>query len=180
MEKLFLSIQQTYRQLYRELFQEGKFPFRETQDGYWGASVTDEVFELFQKINLGHYQTFLDLGSGDGKVVLLASLFGVKATGIETDPELFQTSLKIKTKLSHVPKINKTTFLNQNYFNHDFSQYDVLYIFSDRPFYRGLEDKLGKELKGILIVYGSHFLPLRLKKINSFVINGTVINVYQK
>ena len=42
---------------------------RDTEVGFWGTAACDDVFELFQKINLSKFKNFIDLGSGDGKVV---------------------------------------------------------------------------------------------------------------
>ena len=41
-----------------------------------GPSGTQDIYDFFVKIKLERYKNFIDLGSGDGKVVLIASLFG--------------------------------------------------------------------------------------------------------
>ena len=71
---------------------------RLTSAGYWAASDPKFLFELFRKLRLGKCRKFLDLGSGDGVVVAVASLF-TTAAGIEIDKALHNDALQIKNKL---------------------------------------------------------------------------------
>ncbi|MBI5390255.1 hypothetical protein HZB02_02100 [Candidatus Woesearchaeota archaeon] len=87
-----ISLYSSYR---RELLQHGKLPFRSTSKGFWGVSEIPVLFQLFQKIKLQNYNQFIDLGSGDGRAVLVASLF-THATGIECDEKLYRDSLMLK------------------------------------------------------------------------------------
>ena len=170
----FNEIKKEYDQFYNELLSKGQLVQRDTDRGYWGASVTDEVFELFNKLDLSKYKHFLDMGSGDGKVAFIASLF-TNSTGIEYDKELHLKGLEIKNKLD----LN-TELIKGDFFNHDFSKYDIIYLYSDKPFYRDIEKKMIKELKGILVVYGSHYMPTVLKRKKVLDINGTLVSVYKK
>ena len=147
----------------------------DTSKGFWGAAITEHIYEFFKKIKLGNYKNFLDLGSGDGKVVLIASLFGVKATGIEIDDDLIKTSERIKKELRL-----KAEFIKGDFFKHDFSRYDVIFVNPDKGFERGLEDKLLKELKGKLFVYNQIFLPRFLKKSKSYWFDQVPVIVYRK
>ena len=100
MDKLdnqFQSIVKEYDQYYKSLLQKGRLPLKSTAKGFWGYSIAEEVYELFKKIKLEQYKSFVDLGSGDGKVVLIASLF-TKAIGIEIDEELVRKSEEMKAK----------------------------------------------------------------------------------
>ncbi|MBW2978241.1 class I SAM-dependent methyltransferase [Candidatus Woesearchaeota archaeon] len=133
----------------------------DTEKGFWGAAITEHLYEFFKKIKLQNYKNFLDLGSGDGKVVLIASLFGVKATGIEFDKDLIKTSQKIKNELKL-----KADFIQSDFFKHDVSKYDIIFVNPDKGFENGLEDKLIKDMnpKTKLLVYNQIFLPRFLKK----------------
>ena len=174
MQSKFNRIKQSYKDLHLELLKKGKLTFRSTEKGYWGISVLDDVFELFKEINLQEHKSFIDIGSGDGRVVLAASLF-TKATGIEFDKELYNWSVQLMKELSL-----SGTFLNKDYFNEDLSKYDIIYSFPDKPMSRDIEPKLLKELKGKLVVYGAHFHPAQLKKIRTLEINGTYISIYTR
>ena len=175
-EILYNQIKSEYDDFYKSLLKTGKLPLRATEKGFWGSAVADEVFEAFKKINLQTYNKFLDIGSGDGKVVLIASLFVQNAVGIEIDKELYDKSLEIKEKIG----IKNANFFLADFFNCNFSEYDVLFCNPDEPIERKLEAKLIKEMEGILIFYGSIFPPKKLKKEMEFEISGTNVGVYRK
>ena len=174
--KKFTEIKKEYDEFYRSLLRQGRLPMYSTQNGFWNASIDDEAFEAFMKIGLQRFRNFLDVGSGDGKIVLAASLFCKNAEGVEIDGFLHSKALEIRDKL----KIKNAVFHNGDFFNHDFSKYDILFSAPDAPFGRGLESKLIKEMSGRLIVYGQHFQPHNLKKEGSFVVNGTLISVFSR
>ena len=147
-----------------------------TAKGFWNASISDEVYEAFKKINLRTFKNFLDIGSGDGKVVLIASLFCQNAEGIEIDDFLHNRAVQMQMKFG----LNNIRFHKKDFFEHDFSKYDVLFLSPDAPLERGLENKLLKEMNGKLVHYGHHFHPGLLKKEDSFLINGTLVSLYSK
>lgn len=172
----FSRIKSEYDNFYRALLKKGKLPMWSTSKGFWNAAVTDEVYEAFKKIGLNKFSNFLDLGSGDGKVVLLASLFCKNAEGVEIDKFLHSKALEMQNKLG----LRNAKFHNKDFFEHSLADYDVLFVSPDVPFERGLEKKLIKEMKGKLIHYGHHFHPQSLRKEDSFLINGTLVSIYSK
>ena len=147
-----------------------------TAKGFWNAAIADEIYQSFKKIKLNQFKNFLDIGSGDGKVVLIASLFCKNAEGIEIDKFLHNKAVEIKNKF----KIDNAFFHNKDFFEHDFSKYDILFLAPDAPLERGLENKLLKEMKGKLIHYGHHFHPRFLKREDSFMVNGDILSLYDK
>lgn len=173
-EKKFLEIEHEYGKFYKSIYLKGKVPLRDTEVGIWGISVSDNVFNLFKKINLQKYKNFLDLGSGDGKVVLIASLF-TKATGIEFDKELYEKSIEIRDKLGL-----KADFIKGNFLDYDWNKYDIIFINPDKGFHKGTEEKLLRELNGKLFVYNFVFEPLLLKKGKKYWFNETPVTVYTK
>lgn len=173
---LFARIKKEYDDFYRELLKKGKLPMFVTEKGFWNAVISDEVYDAFKKIKLSQFRNFLDIGSGDGKVVLVASLFCKNVEGIEIDKFLHDKAIEMKNKL----KINNAIFHNKDFFVHDFSKYDVLFLAPDTSLDRGLENKLLKELDGKLIHYGHHFQPKFLRKEGSILVNGTLISVYAR
>ncbi len=173
---VFNQVKSEYDSFYRALLRKGKLPMWSTSKGFWNAAVTDEVYEAFKKIGLNKFNNFLDIGSGDGKVVLLASLFCKNAEGIEIDRFLHNKAVEMQNRLG----LRNAKFHNKDFFGHNLSDYDVLFVNPDVPFERGLEKKLVKEMKGKLIHYGHHFHPQSLKKEDSFLINGTPVSIYSK
>ena len=172
MDNQFQAIASEYDQYYKSLFQKGRLPLKSTAKGFWGYSIAEEVYELFKKIKLEQYKSFVDLGSGDGKVVLIASLF-TKAIGIEIDEELVRKSEEMKAKLN----LNRAHFLQKDFFQEDLSSYEAIYLFPDQRT-RAVEDKLLKEMKGILLFMGQQFRPLRLKEVKQQFLSLTPFTVY--
>lgn len=173
---VFNQIKKEYDEFYRNLLRSGKLPMWSTSKGFWNAAISDEVYEAFKKIRLNQFKNFLDIGSGDGKVVLIASLFCQNAEGVEIDEFLHNKALVIQRKFN----INNAKFHNKDFFEHDFSKYNVLFLAPDTPLERGLENKLLKEMKGKLIHYGHHFHPSFLRREDSFLVNGNLVSVYIK
>lgn len=176
MEEKFREIKSLYGNIQKDMLRQGKLPLMDTGAGFWGGAIADEVFEAFKKIKLHNFRSFLDLGSGDGRVVLIASLFGVKSVGIEVDNGLFMKSLELQRKLS----IPSAIFYNNDFFENNFSGYDILFCNPDKPLERGLEKKLLNEMSGKLILYGHHFHPKNLNTEDTFIVNGTLVTVYGK
>ena len=79
MHKQFAEIKKEYDDFYKSFLRKGKLPLWSTEQGFFGGVIADEVYEAFKKIKLDKNTSFIDLGSGDGKVVLIASLFCKRA-----------------------------------------------------------------------------------------------------
>jgi SAM-dependent methyltransferase len=154
----FLRLKKQFQQFDKELKEKFLFTVRDTEKGIWGPSSLDIVCKLFKKIRLQKYKHFLDIGCGDGRVALAASLF-TNATGIEIDRNLIKKGDQIKKKLN----LNADLICG-DYFKHNFSKYDIIFTNPDTGFYNGLEDKLMKEMKGALLVYNNIFMPRFLKR----------------
>jgi hypothetical protein len=127
---------------------------RPTPRGLWAASTAGEVFSLLEALGAEGCRRFADLGSGDGLVTCIASLF-CPATGIECDPGLVAKARELRDQLGLSAEFVCADFLTQ-----DLSGFDLLYIYPDKPLDE-LERKLAPRLRGRLIVYSWHF-PLRL------------------
>ena len=175
-DNFFVQIKVGYDNFYRNLLKSGKLPMWSTEKGFWNASISDEIYEAFKRVELSEFKNFLDIGSGDGKVVLIASLFCENAEGIEIDNFLHNNAVEMQMKF----RIVNAKFHNVNFFEHDFSKYDILFLAPDTPLERGLENKLLKETKGKLIHYGHHFHPRFLKREDSFLVNGNLVSLYSR
>lgn len=173
-DAFFQRIRKEYDDFYKNLLQRGRLPMFSTEKGFWNASSADEVYAAFKKIRLDKFKNFLDIGSGDGKIVLVASLFCKNAEGVEIDELLHHKAIEIQAKFG----IKNARFHNADLFEHDFSKYDVLFLAPDAPLERGLENKLSNEMKGKLVHYGHHFQPRFLKKEDGFLVNGNLVSVY--
>jgi|TARA_B100001964_G_C14234158_1_gene601594 hypothetical protein len=172
--EVFAEIKKEYNDFHKELLKKGQLPLWSTEKGFFGGAVADEIYEAFKKIKLHKNSTFIDLGSGDGKAVLIAALFCKRAVGIEIDNGLYQKSLEMQRKIG----IPNALFFNNDFNDHNISDFDYVFAYPDEPMHRGLEKKLLKELKGKLLHYGHHFHPQNLKAENKFLVNGNLFTVY--
>jgi len=172
----FNTIKQEYDNFYRNMLKTGSLPMRSTELGFWNAAISQEVYDAFKKLQLQKFNKFADLGSGDGKITLIASLFCKQAEGIEIDDELHNKAVEVQKKL----KTKNVSFHNEDFFDHSIHDYDIVFINPDKPLEKGMEDKLQKELNGKLIVYGHHFHPANLKKEKSFLVDNTLVTLYSR
>lgn len=175
----FDKLKETYAHFEQFLLKNGILLAKDTGIGYWGVTHLHALQELFQNIELQKQSHLLDLGSGDGRVVLLASLFGIRATGVEFDDWLLNSSMDIKRKLD-LPHFENVKFLKEDFMRMDIKPYDILYISPDKPFHRGLDQKLSKELQGKLIVHSHEFLPKALTLEKEMVFQGEKFGIYKR
>lgn len=172
MEEKLEQIKAEYDKFYKSFLKKGKLPMGDTEVGFWGTAIAGDIFKIFQKIELQKFRNFIDLGSGDGKVVLIASLF-TKAAGIEFDGDLHKKAVEIMDRLKLKAELIKGDFMK-----HDISKYDLVFINPDKPFNKGLEKKLRKELKGMLVVYNVVYHPDSMKKCKTYWMEQTPATVY--
>jgi cyclopropane fatty-acyl-phospholipid synthase-like methyltransferase len=86
----------------------------------------------------------IDLGSGDGRVVIALAKLGVMAFGYEVDPEL------VKKALNNIKEANldgNAFIICTNYWEENLSEYDLITIYGITSIMPRLEEKLKKELK---------------------------------
>ena len=172
----FQKVKDAYDSYYKELLGQGKFPVKDTKIGFWGAAVTDEVQEALRKSGLRQSHRFIDLGSGDGKVTLLASLMCKEAHGVEYAEELHRKSQAMAKSLG----VSNSKFFNYDFHDHALGDYDTIFINPDKPMSRGTEKKIVSELNGNLVVYGHHFHPSSLTKVKDFMVDSSLVTVFAK
>jgi SAM-dependent methyltransferase len=75
--------------------------------------------------------SFVDCGSGDGGVTLLAYKLGMKAVGVELDAELVAQAVASLAELPAGVEADadgpSCTFVTQSIFDHDLRGYDILF-----------------------------------------------------
>lgn len=129
-----------------------------TQPGIYFAptlhAVADEMLRL---AGVTKQDVVFDLGSGDGRIVILAAQkYGARAVGIELDQALVETS-RVVAREGEVA--NKATFICGDLFRADISSATVVMLYLSPGMNRELEAKLKRELKpGTRIV--SHQFPI--------------------
>jgi SAM-dependent methyltransferase len=109
-----------------------------------------DLDNIFASLKLKKGAKVVDLGSGDGRVLIAATKSGYEAVGYELNPILvFLTKLRIR-------KIPRAEIKLSNYWGADLADYQLVFIFSAQPFMNRLAAKLKKELKkgSIVVSYG--------------------------
>jgi len=87
---------------------------------------------------------FYDLGCGDGRVAIEASLRGARAVCIELNKELIE---KAKERARKLGVYDRITFINDDFFNVSLSDATILYMYLLTSVNRMLKPKLKRELR---------------------------------
>jgi SAM-dependent methyltransferase len=112
---------------------------------YYPSSLGDLLPALRRVLAPG--TRFLDLGSGDGRVVFLANLLGADATGIEYEPRLVEVGRQARGDLANLLGKDRVAFIQGDFFNLPWDAYDVIfYVERSSPERQRLEAKLLAEL----------------------------------
>ncbi|MBR9699597.1 class I SAM-dependent methyltransferase [Candidatus Woesearchaeota archaeon] len=170
----FDLIKETYQELHSSFLQKHPTLVKYLGENVWAPSLPKELYKIFKKYGSTE-KKFLDLGSGDGIVVMVAALFFNESHGVEVEKEFFDISLQMEKKLG----LSNVRFIEEDFLKLSFSSYDVLFIAPDKEFSLRLEKKILDELDGILIVYSSIFQPKTLKKIDEFETHYFTVCVYE-
>ena len=104
---------------------------------------------------------FLDLGSGDGRVVFLAGVLGARATGIEYDEGLVALSRRALAALADVVDARLVELVQGDFFASSWSGYDVVFYFDQSSFAQDrVREKLARELDpGAVLLVGHEQAP---------------------
>lgn len=86
----------------------------------------------------------IDMGSGDGEILLTLGRKGYAALGCEINPLLIRKSRQ-RIKESELEKLLKVK--QQSFWDIDFSKYDVVFLYGTNYIMERLEKKLQQELK---------------------------------
>lgn len=148
--------------------------YKATPAGMWACSDPAEVHEVFTALDLAACRHLLDLGSGDGRVVLVASLF-TRASGVEADPELTREAISLARGLG----LTQAEFSCGDCRRTDLAPYDLLFIYPDKPL-GWLEDLLPDGWTGRLLVYGPYFKPRALRHLKTLYAGQTICTLWGK
>ncbi len=156
-EESFAAIKEAFQKKDEALLKKGQLPMRSTERGFWGVSNLDDVHSFFLAKKFPSKTRFCDLGCGDGRVAMVASLF-VEATGIEYDKELVEEGERLAKELGLDVEL-----LREDIRDVDLSAFDALYMYADQRF-DFLKNKLLRELRGTLYLYHDTYHPDFLEK----------------
>jgi precorrin-6B methylase 2 len=105
----------------------------------------DIVAEMLSMARVGPNDVLYDLGSGDGRIVILAAKrYGARGVGVETDPQLVSSSRE-NAKRDGVDRL--VTFVNADALTVDVSPATVVTLFLTREANLLLRPKLQSQLR---------------------------------
>lgn len=104
---------------------------------------------------------FLDLGSGDGRVVFMASLLGADAVGIEYDKQLVKISRRARKSLKDLHEPDRARIIRGDFFESSWADYDVIFFFDLSSFEPDrVREKLRREMNpGARLIVGFEQAP---------------------
>jgi len=121
-------------------------------------SAKTRVREMIALAGIKPGERVVDLGSGDGRIVIAAAKAGAEATGYELNPVLVLWSRfisKIRGQSS------RTHFITKSYRGQDLQQFDVIFMYLLPKEMRRIESWLQQAAKhGARIVVNAFPLPL--------------------
>ncbi len=118
----------------------------------YAALSKKRIKTMKELLNPKQGKKLLDLGSGDGRIVIAFNNDGIDAYGIELNPILVLVS-KFKMRKQ---KLKSKKIIFGDYWRHDFSKYNYITVWVVPPTMGRLEKKLLKELKPGALVASNH------------------------
>jgi SAM-dependent methyltransferase len=118
---------------------------RRTPDMYFVPTWEPVVFEMLELAGVTKDDVVYDLGSGDGRVVILAAQkYGARGVGIEIDPKLVAIARQVAREAEVSSKVS---FIEGDLFTADISAATVVTLYLSTTVNRQLEPKLRRELR---------------------------------
>jgi len=119
------------------------------KDVVWVPTPHQLVDVMIRMANLTSSDHLVDLGSGDGRIVIAAAKKGIKAEGVEFNPDLVDYS---KRSAAREKVSDKATFVNADFFEYDLSKATVVTMFLLTDLNRRLKPRLLELKPGTRII----------------------------
>ena len=107
------------------------------------TTSSDHVKIVLDLANISQGQWIVDLGSGDGRMVVAFARAGGRVDGIEFNPDLVKKS---RNRIGEMGLQDRARILEKSFWEVDLSPYDLVYIYGMQSMMDRLEQKLEKEL----------------------------------
>ncbi|MFO8018321.1 MAG: class I SAM-dependent methyltransferase [Promethearchaeia archaeon] len=149
---------------FKEFTSQLALPFQETFQVFLRPifNVLEDHFGLQKNSD----QSFIDLGAGDGRVVLYVGFhYNIKSVGIEINHNLIEVANesfnRIKKKYPQ-RNFNYIQFKHDDMFEYDIRKYDFIYAFSLPTMQKSMTHILKTAKKGAILI--AHKYPLTICK----------------
>jgi len=122
-------------------------PYVETPD--------ETVWQMLRMARVGSLDTVMDLGSGDGRIVITAAQhFGARGIGVDINPECIESGRRAAERAG---VSNRVKFIRSDLFDVDVSEATVVTLYLLRHVNLELRDRLRDELRPGARVVSLHF-----------------------
>lgn len=116
-------------------------------------ATSQQIQNVLQALK-GRSGSLIDLGSGDGRIVLAAAKAGFKADGIELNPWLVWYS-RVRSLVTGVS--SQTTFFRHNLWSYNLKKYNNVVIFGVDEMMQDIEKKFESELQKDCVIVACRF-----------------------
>lgn len=117
-------------------------------------SSDEKVQTMIELAGIRSGDKAVDLGSGDGKLILALAAKGADATGLEIDDERSSLSAdRIRTAGLQ----NKARIVKGSFWRHDLSPYDLIVLYGVPSIMERLQLKITNEAKRTVRIVSNHF-----------------------
>ena len=116
---------------------------------------------LDEKYGLSKFQKAVDLGSGDGRILVALAKIGITCYGIE------QNKILVKKSISKITKLNlqnKCKVYNKDFFKFDISEFDLIILWQVPHIMGKIEKKIKDELKPGTVVCSYYYKIPEIKE----------------
>jgi len=148
---------------YEKILSQLELPFLETNQSY-----LHQIFESLEQefgLKKNSQQIFIDLGAGNGQVVIFSALnYGLKSFGIEINPTLVEEAKKSIKLLKEGKKykkelLRKIKIVHGDFYIQNLGNYDFIYIYSLPTMQKYLRHVFQTVKNGAIII--SHMYPFK-------------------
>lgn len=132
------------------------------------TTSVESVKDALVLADLERDERFVDLGSGDGRVVLEFAKQGIRSDGFELKEHLVQ---KARQRILDAGLTNKATIFQQSMWEADLANYNIIYLYGMGSVMAKFEEKILKEATpGTKILSNVfRFSRLKLKKTRGYI-----------
>jgi SAM-dependent methyltransferase len=115
-----------------------------TQGAFYAISNTNRIKNIVKLADIKSNDKVIDLGSGDGRILIEFAKKGANCTGIELDP--FYTWMSGRN-IKNAGLSEKITVKQGNFWNKNLSDFDIIIFYGAQHIMNKMERKLLKEAK---------------------------------
>jgi len=123
------------------------------------ANVMSTLGRWSDKTNSQSSRTLLDIGSGDGRIVLAAANAGYQATGVELNPWLVLYSRwnALRNRRTLSANGGSAKFVRADLWKHSLSKYDRVVVFGVEQMMPELRRKMAAEMRNDALIVACRF-----------------------